>query len=384
MPSMTFAERARGTDLLAPPYAEGAEADLPRLLVPLLPPAGTEEVQGRDVVIILDGVGAELLAEHLAIAPALRSLRADTTTITTVGPSTTAAAITSLTTSLAPLAHGTIGYRVHDPGTGQAVQQLSGAPGIDARRWMPRPGLAELSARTAVQVGRAAHADSFLTRAAYRGWDFVGHRRRDEQIEAALAGVRRAGAHGLTLVHVADVDHAGHQEGTASDAWRDALADADALIQALLRRLPTGTRVTITADHGMVDTAPATTIDLAQMPEIDELIETEAGESRLLSLRSRRPELLAERLRERLGGAAVVLTRPELLAAGIMGPPAGAEGEGIEERVLERLGDVTVAATGRFAPTHARLRPPSKHPEVGVHGSLTARELLIPLARVEA
>lgn len=368
-------------DLLAPPYADGAEPALPGVLAALLPPADATAVRGRDVVVLLDGVGSELLAEHLSLAPTLRSLRDTTRAVRTVAPSTTAAAITSLTTGLSPLEHGTLGYTVIDPDRGAPLQQLTGAPGTDPRAWMPRQGLAERSARRCVHVGPAKHGGSFLTRAAYAGWEFTGHRRRDERVDAVRLAVRRAGADGLVFVHVDDVDHAGHRHGTDSDAWRDALAEADALLAALLRRLPPGTRLHITADHGMVDVESDRTLDLAAHQEISRRLEIVAGEPRCLMLRTTgEPGAVASAIRDVAEDRALVVERAEILASGLLGP-VGLEPD---ERVASRLPDMVVIARGRGSITHTGHRPPGARPEVGMHGSLTPREALVPLVTATA
>lgn len=363
--------------LLAPPYAAGEEPGLVRVLADLLEPS--RPTAGRDVIVLLDGVGAELLAEHLPLTPVMRSLRDATRTIRTVAPATTAAAMTSFTTGLPPLAHGTLGYTVFAPGRTAPLQQLSGEPDADPCAWMPLEGLAERSARRCVHVGPAKHGSSFLTRAAYAGWEFTGFRRRDERVDAVRLAVRRAGADGVVLVHVDEVDHAGHRHGTDSPEWRDALADADAFVGALRRRLPQGTRLHITADHGMVDTSAERTIDLASMTELEGRIAGVAGEPRFLTLRGAPDEQagVREHLTQRLSDQAVVLDREELLASGILGP---AESE-LSERVAGRLPDLAVITKGRWTVTHTRFRRPSAHPEVGVHGSLTPREALVPLIR---
>ncbi|HRE03150.1 MAG TPA: alkaline phosphatase family protein, partial [Ilumatobacteraceae bacterium] len=64
----------------------------------------------RRVLLVVDGLGWDQLTERWALAPTLASMEA--TTITTVAPSTTATALTSITTGLTPGEHGLIGYRI--------------------------------------------------------------------------------------------------------------------------------------------------------------------------------------------------------------------------------------------------------------------------------
>ena len=148
---------------------------------------------------------------------------------------------------------------------------------------MPLPTPVESGTRRAVQVAPAKHEGSHLSGVAFRGWEFLGHGRGD-RVQAVRTALHRAGPDGLVHLHVDDVDHAGHRHGVDSEPWRTALAEVDALVGALLRRLPRGTRIHLTADHGMVDTSPQHTIDLAAHPQLRRLVDEAAGEARALAL----------------------------------------------------------------------------------------------------
>ena len=62
------------------------------------------------VLLVLDGLGWDAVQDHAAVMPHLAAMTGQA--ITTVVPSTTAAALTSITTGLAPSVHGVIGFRV--------------------------------------------------------------------------------------------------------------------------------------------------------------------------------------------------------------------------------------------------------------------------------
>lgn len=363
-------------DLLAPPFAAG---ERPGLLDVLAPLASAPE-EGRDLVVLLDGVGADLLAEHRALTPTLRRLEGSVERIRTVTPSTTASAMVSLHTGLAPLEHGVLGYLGFDPVGRRAVNQLTGAPGLDPHAWMPLATPVEAGARRAVQVAPAKHARSHLSGVAYRGWEFLAQGRGD-RVEAVRTALHRGGPDALVHLHVDDVDHAGHAHGIDSEPWRTALAEVDALIGTLLRRVPRGTRVHLTADHGMVDTSAAHTVDLAEEPAILSLVEEVTGEARALALHAvpgdGAAEELAERMRVLMGERALVLTREQVLASGLLGPAATA----IPEHVRGRIADVLVLARGRWGVDDFSRRPETARSMIGVHGSLTSAEAVVPLLR---
>ena len=365
-------------DLLPPPFAAGERPGLLDVLAPL----ASAPQEGRDLVVLLDGVGADLLAEHRAPTPTLRRLEGSVERIRTVTPSTTASAMVSLHTGLAPLEHGVLGYLSFAPVGRRAVNQLTGAPGLDPRAWMPLATPVEAGTRRAVQVAPAKHARSHLSGVAYRGWEFLAQGRGD-RVEAVRTALHRGGPDALVHLHVDDVDHAGHHHGVASDAWREALAEADALVGTLLRRLPRGTRLTVTADHGMVDTDPAHTVDLADHPALQALAVTAAGEARALALTARDATdaaALAQGLTDLLEERALVLTREELLRIGLLGP----EGASPSAHTAPRLPDVMVLGRGRWTVDDFSRRPEGARRMVGVHGSLTAAEALVPLVRAEA
>ncbi|AXK44981.1 alkaline phosphatase family protein [Brachybacterium saurashtrense] len=364
-------------DLLPPPFADGARP----ALLDVLPPLLENPAPGRDVVVLLDGVGADLLAEHRALTPTLRRLEAEIARVRTVAPSTTSSAMVSLHTGRPPLEHGVLGHLTRDPRSGRALNQLTGAPEIDPKQWMPLPTPVEVGGRRAVQVAPAKHAGSHLSGVAFRGWDFLAHGRGD-RVEAVRTALHRAGPEGLVHLHVDDVDHAGHRHGIDSEPWRTALAEVDALLGTLLRRLPRGTRLHVTADHGMVDTAPERTVDLAAHPRLLRLVEEVAGEPRALALHAvpgdGAAEELAEGLEALLAERALVLRRDEVLRCGLLGPA----GSAVEERVARRLPDVLVLARGGWSVEDCSRRRADAHPMIGVHGSLTAAEAWVPLLRI--
>src|SRR5690606_8974536 len=325
---------------------------------------------------------AELLAAHRALTPTLRRLEDVTERIRTVAPSTTASAMVSLHTGLAPLVHGVLGYLGHDPATGRAVNQLTGEKGVDPAAWMPLPTPVERGTRRAVQVAPAKHAGSHLSGVAFRGWEFLGHGRGD-RVEAVRTALHRAGPGGLVHLHVDDVDHAGHRYGVDSPQWRAALEEVDGLLGALLRRLPRGTRLTVTADHGMVDPSPEHTIDLADHPALLRLTTQITGEPRALALQAvpgdGAEEELAAGMRELMGERALVLRRAEVLDTGLL----GLVGMEAPERVAGRLADVLVLGRGRWSVDDYSRRPEGARAMIGVHGSLTPAESWIPLLRTE-
>jgi hypothetical protein len=77
-----------------------------------------------------------------------------------------------------------------------------------------------------------------------------------------------------------------------------------------------------------------------------------------------------ERWREHLGDAAVVVTREQALADDWFGP--------VREEMNPVVGDLVVAMRGRATIVDSRTQTPESIALVGVHGSLTPTEMMVP------
>ena len=80
----------------------------------------------KAVVLLVDGLGTEALSARAGHARQLAPLVNRGTTIGAGFPSTTAAALATLTTGTAPGQHGLVGYSVLDCANDRVVNQLRG------------------------------------------------------------------------------------------------------------------------------------------------------------------------------------------------------------------------------------------------------------------
>ncbi len=331
-------------------------------------------VAQRVCVVLVDGLGHLNLAERGGHAPFLRSLLAGSQPLVTTFPSTTATAVAAFGTGRGPGQTGMLGYTVRVPQTGRLGNLVSWAEMPPADTWQPHPTVLEQVAATGVRVtsvGPGKFQGSGLTAAALRGATYAPA----ESLAARVDGVVRALREpGLAYLYWHDVDKTGHHHGWGSWQWGDALGDLDAELARLARSLPRGTLLVVTADHGMVDVDPARRRDVATDPVLGRDVALTGGEPRALHLHltaGADADVVAERWRDVLGDDAVVRTREQAVAGGWFGP--------VEERVRPVVGDVVVAMTGAATVVDSRTQTPASIVLPGVHGSLTAREMLVPL-----
>lgn len=325
------------------------------------------------VVFLIDGLGAELLRAHGHVAPYLSSLLGQQQPGTAGVPSTTATSLTSLGTGLPPGGHGVVGFTSRVPGTDRLLNALAWDKTVDPVEWQPHDTVFTSLTRAGVGVtvvNKREFAGSGLTVAAHRGATYVGVDRHGERIAAVVAASSTRGS--VTYMYDGDLDWTGHRYGVASSHWLQQLDLIDAEAEQVRDSLPASTRLVIVADHGMVDCGPDDRTDVDAHPELREGLFLLAGEARFrhLHVKSGALDDVVSTWREFFGDRALVLAREDAVARGWFGPT--------EARVLPRLGDVVVAATGSHGIFSSRDFG-YETTLIGLHGSLTPAEMLIPL-----
>jgi hypothetical protein len=325
------------------------------------------------VVFLVDGLGHELLARHPEEAPYLTGLQHGTAPATVGVPSTTATSLTSLGTALPPGSHGVLGYTTRIPGTDRLLNALQWSKRVDPTEWQPHPtafGRLAAAGVATTTVNKREFVDSGLTRASSRGSEYVGADRMGERIVAAVTSSERSPS--LTYLYDPDLDWTGHRYGVDSDQWRAELAAVDTSVQQLRERLRPETRILVVADHGMVDPAPESRIEIDDVPGLRDGVALVGGEARFRHLycRGGSVDAVLATWREVLGERAEVLSREEAFERGWFGT--------VTPLARPRVGDVVVACRDDHAILSASDFPIEPH-LVGMHGSLTRDEMLVPV-----
>jgi hypothetical protein len=146
----------------------------------------------------------------------------------------------------------------------------------------------------------------------------------------------------------------------------------DAAAEHLRDALPPSVRLLVVADHGMVDSPPESRVDVDEHPELREGVAVVGGEARFRHVycRSGAVDDVLAAWRAVLDDRALVLQREDALERGWFGR--------LEPSVRPRLGDVVAACRGDAAVVSSKDFP-YECTLVGLHGSLTPAEMLIPL-----
>jgi predicted AlkP superfamily pyrophosphatase or phosphodiesterase len=325
--------------------------------------------QARQIVLlILDGLGWEQLGGHAGSAPTLASMSGGP--ITSVAPSTTSTALTSIATGVPPSLHGVLGYRVLVP-TGEVMNVL---------RWTTASGdvrdsvvpeqfqrIPSFGGHAVPVVSRSYFATSGFTRAYLQGATHVGWRVASSlAVEVSRLLEERAS---LVVAYYDGIDVVAHERGLGHHYDAELVA-ADRIVADLLAALPDGAALVVTADHGQVEVRPEP-VDFEEA--ILERVTTMSGEGRFRWLHvdggREAAATVASMAAESLGGTAWVRTRDQVVEEGWFGGP-------LSDELAGRVGDVAVAARDAVW-----FRDPAEKDAQLVcrHGSLTRAEMLVPL-----
>ncbi len=320
----------------------------------------------RVVLLVIDSLGWVQMQERPELTPNLSRMNGGSAT--TTAPSTTATALTSISTGMTPGEHGLIGYRF--PAGGSVMNALRWTTASGDHRGVVPP--------TSVQVGPPLAGGS---------WDVVGDRMfigsgftsaylgdapyhgvwHSSSLVAETVRVLSTGS-SRVYTYYDGLDHVAHVHGFSGDHFNLELKFCDWLVGQMLDAVPTGTAVVVTADHGQIEAPEIVPVD----DTVRSLTRNRSGESRFRWLHAKpgaTNDLLAAAV-EAHGDQAWVRSREQIIDEGWFGPTVSPEAQ-------ERLGDVALVA-------HAPVGfddPGEPHADrlVGRHGSLTEAEMLVPV-----
>ncbi len=348
------------------PALLGQRADHPWM------PASVEAARQR-VLLVLDGLGWEQLRARAALTPTLSGAEGIGRPITSVAPTTTACALTSITTGAPPRRHGLLGYRLglDDQILNVLRWTLGSGPAVDARRsiparqFQPCPSFTG-SPRPVPVVSKHEFGGTGFT-AAHLGNSPLHGYRVLSSLPVEVGRLLRAGEP-FVYAYYDGVDKVAHGSGLGSHYDAEIQA-VDRLVADVRAELPPGAVLVVTADHGQIDVGPRVELLGRDIMAAVAFISGE-GRFRWLHARPGAASDLAAMAAERYGPSTWVMERDQLIDAGVFGGPVGDEQR-------RRLGDVALIPQDPIA-----FMDPADTGEnrlASRHGSLTPDEMLVPL-----
>ncbi|MEM9604398.1 MAG: alkaline phosphatase family protein [Pseudomonadota bacterium] len=342
-----------------------------------------EHLSGRRhiVLLLLDGLGDALLSRFGSADGVLR--RHQIGTLTSVFPTTTSAAISTLMTAHPPAQHGIMAWHMHLP---RGIYTTLLAQYREDQQ-APRPSDRALYHAEPVfgRLGRATYQiqPRYLLDSPFS----LRHRGRAAALPASnfnelLGQITHVTSHArdtFSYAYWPELDAIGHKSGVASQAWRQALAQVERGIDRLLTRLAgRSVSLLITADHGMVDAEGGRCESIEAAPDLLACLEAPlAGEPRAAFCRVAEAQLATfDRLcAERYAEWFVAVPTREAFERGLFGPDPVADLQSrAGNRILLMQGKRTLVQPLQNEPLPAM---------VGVHGGLHADETTVPLVCID-
>ncbi|MEN9687479.1 MAG: hypothetical protein RL381_491 [Actinomycetota bacterium] len=331
---------------------------------------------GRELLFLVDGLGADVLETFSEHAPTLAAMALHGK-ISTSFPSTTATSLATLTTGQMPGAHGMLGYTVQVPRSGgRILNSLKWDERVDPVMWQPVPTLFERGTTAGIATTHVAakrYENTGFTRAVFRGANYKGANILADLISETIAALQTSPS--FVYLYVNDLDSAGHSDGVGSEKWIAALTSVDQLVQKLITTLPRGTRIWVTADHGMINVDEKYIIGTENDLDID--ISVIAGEPRMrhlyLSNSAAAAEVIA-RWQSALGDKVSMYSKQSAIDAGLFGPEVTLD-------AADRIGDVIAIARKNIVLLDP-ARADKEGAMIGHHGGDSVIESSVPLLRV--
>ena len=404
-------ERLRARGFVLPDYDGGGLLNVPATVLDVLgardagdaPPLRDLDPALREgvrqvVVVLADGLGwwqLEMLCDQGA-TPFLAELRerarrrdrAKLIQATTVFPSTTAAAITTLNTARTPLEHGNIAYFIWLEEFAQVTAMLRWGPAISRRgsyfddpavdplRHVKVPSIhARLRQRgiPSYVIEPELFRSEAMTRMHAAEANFVGYVLPSSMGVRLRAGLNDAPRPSYVYAYWSGIDTVSHLYGPRSEeaAMEAALFDLD-LRRALQDRRAGDTLVLLTADHGHATTDPDKMLDMVGDKELRALLRNPpAGEPRLVFLHTDHADKVREHIERKWPGQVTLLDRDELIDAGLFG-----RGDATVAR--RRIGEVVALLDRDLSASIVKVEGQTIRHR-GSHGGMTADEMRIPV-----
>ena len=393
----------RGQGLVSPDYTGYCIANIPSLIGSVLgmnddssalsklgnPFADYERV----VFLILDGFGyrkAQSLFQEFPNS-ALRKLGESGCQfpLTSVYPSTTVTALTSLSTGLTPLEHGMIGYRLYLRETASITNMIRfttlGNPrpdsafaiGLDPEALIPQNTFHEqLNAR-----GISSHAvlpgyisNSGLSTALYRGcMNMHSAVSLPDMLVRTREILQRSKGKTFISLYWPGLDSVAHVLGPNSASYQAEFCAVDDAIGRGLVGQVEDTLLIVTSDHGFVPMAPEDYLMLdSEFDAARALLMPPVGEPRAsyLFVREGQKGAIRKAFAEPRDDGLICVESREFMESGLLGVNTP------HPEIANRIGDLALLSTGSGGvfqeyPDAVKLR--------GMHGGLTEDEMLVPL-----
>lgn len=409
-------ERRKREDFLRPDYGRYSLAEVPTTIEslfgltserPTLPERIWQRYQGvrRVVCLLVDGFGLDQYLEHRASMPTLQRIESagEVHALTSVFPSTTPAALTTMHTGLTPQEHGLPEWTVWFEEIDAIIETLPFrellTPGRDTLlKAGGRPEMlydGETVYQRLAQAGIESsvfsfheYAHSAYSRATQKGARPIPYVNILDLMQKLVDHIEGNRGPGYDFVYWGAIDSALHEFGPGSREHIAALRlffeeATKELFERLSKDAAKDVLLVMLADHGHAKVDLSRVVYLNRFPELerhyarqtsgDPILPTGGPNDVFLFIE---PGQVAETIRllnAELGDRAIVLETENAVQQGLFGI------NDATAKFRRRIGDLLIVPRKGYHVWY-EFRPNSPFLQLGCHGGLTDAEMLVPLA----
>jgi hypothetical protein len=399
-----------GSNSLYPSYSGQSILNIPSTImrffdIPMMasPPLRKEVLDGftgqyqRVIFLLADALALEHVRKWLKEPEfaALNDLvsRGLLAPLTSVVPSTTCAALTTLWTGASAAAHGILGYELWLKEYGLVANMITHSPfsfekqvgflqhaGFIPEKFLSLPTLGSHLGTNGINSYALQHHSilgSGLSSMYFTDVDRVGfHSPVDLWVTLRELIEATPKEKAFYCIYWPEVDTMSHKYGPNDERVQAGFASfVRNLSELFLNRLDTklrdGTLFVLTADHGMIHTEKDEHYDLRNHPNLTRRLHMQpTGENRLVYLyvKPGQSEAVREYIEKTWPNQFMVLDSSYVQSSGLFGPGAP------HPRMAERIGDLVVVAKGNAYWWWGE----KDNPLVGRHGGLSPEDMLVP------
>jgi predicted AlkP superfamily pyrophosphatase or phosphodiesterase len=340
------------------------------------------------VLLIIDGLGYNFLDEHGRDSFLFENLRGK---ITSVFPTTTAAAMTTIYSGIAPQNHGVPAWFTYLREIGMVSVILPfktrGFRNFDYEKNNIKPSdiflfksLFQHLRHDYYSILPKAIKGSAYSNYVMEGSTQIGYEDLDDFLKKILSTVHRKSEQKkkYILAYWTKFDAISHDEGIQSQSALDHFRELDkklASFSSKLKNKDTNIRLIITADHGLIDTTPEHTIWLKDHPKLNETLTIPVcGEPRapFFYVRPSKVNDFENYIRTHLNHAGELIKGETLIKENYYGLYEP------NKRLFDRTGDYILLMKDNYI-LRDQLIGEIRHELVGNHGGLSIDELYVPL-----
>jgi hypothetical protein len=311
--------------------------------------------------------------------------------ITSVCPSTTAAALTSFYTAVPPSTHGMVGFRLFLKEFGLIVNMIKLSPagyherdklleaGFNPARFLPVKTIFELLKKRRIKsyaFTRMHYYKSGLSSLMHKGAEIVPYINPVDLFIQIRKILRETRGKVFVTAYIDDFDIIAHYYGTDTEEEKMTIITFFRILKKLLlNERMNDTLMLLTSDHGQVPSPHKAKVDINQHPSLlRNLLMPPTGEFRTsyLHLKQGCKESCIRAVKSKLASSFIVLTRDEAIDLRLFG------NKKMTRKHAERLGDIILISKGE-----KYLYYPYGDFELKArHGGLHKNEMLVPFIKL--